>query len=271
MIEQLPKNSTSHILTGGDREDCKLSRDVILFLQDEVAQILDFQRGQFYALDHMATLMLSLVLQQGIDAAITEIAQTYAVEEEQVRTDLTQLLENLAAKGLLVKSEKTAAISLVRKIKQNFANASLYLLKIFILLLRRLFNPQASPNRLTVELLLSASWLSFRLLGWSRTLSLWQQWTCLIEPVTDSSEIVQKVDKMVREAAASKLFLPVVCKERALVGYHLLRVFYGLPAVLIVGINHYPFQIHAWVECNGLIVTDDAAHCEPFITVVRYS
>ena len=271
MIHPVPKNSTPQILTAGEGGNSQLSRDVILFVQHKVAQILDFQRGQFYGLDRMATLMLSLVLQQGIDATVSEISQTYGVEEEQVRTDLTELLENLAAKGLLVKPGKTATNPVITKIIDYFTAACLYLFKIFALLLRRLLNPQATPNRLTVELLLSASWLSFRLLGWSHTLALWEKWTSSTESIADSAELIQQVDKMVREAAASKLFLSVVCKERALVGYHLLRVFYGLPAVLIVGINRYPFQIHAWVECNGLIVTDDKAHCQPFIPVVRYS
>ena len=63
----------------------------------------------------------------------------------------------------------------------------------------------------------------------------------------------------------------MVCKERVLVGYHILRIFYGLPATLVVGIDRYPFQIHAWVECDDKIVTDDPEHCEPFIPVVRYS
>jgi hypothetical protein len=75
---------------------------------------------------------------------------------------------------------------------------------------------------------------------------------------------------LVREAAASQLFLPVVCKERALVGYQILRVFYRLPADLIVGIDRHPFQLHAWVECEGRIITDDRAHCETFIPVVSY-
>ena len=84
-------------------------------------------------------------------------------------------------------------------------------------------------------------------------------------------EVIEEVDRVVREAAAWKLFLPMVCKERALVGYHILRAFYGLPATLVVGIDRYPFQIHAWVECDDKIVTDDPEHCEPFIPVVRYS
>jgi hypothetical protein len=71
--------------------------------------------------------------------------------------------------------------------------------------------------------------------------------------------------------AAAKLFLPMVCKERALVGYHLLRTFYSLPATLVIGIDRYPFQVHAWVECDGKVITDAPEHCESFIPAVRYS
>ena len=75
---------------------------------------------------------------------------------------------------------------------------------------------------------------------------------------------------IVRRSAANSLLFPIFCKERALVSYHLLRVFYGLPATLILGVNQYPFQIHAWVECDGEIVSDDLAHCELFTPVIRY-
>ena len=61
------------------------------------------------------------------------------------------------------------------------------------------------------------------------------------------------------------------CKERALVGYQILRAVYGLPATLIIGIDEYPFRSHAWVEANDLVITDDFAHCETFTPVARYS
>ncbi len=264
--------TTPKIITGDNGNLYRLNQDVYLFLQDGLAQLLDFRRGQFYGLDAIATLMVSLVLEKGVEEAVAEIVQNYDATEAQVRSDLMVILDNLGQKKLVVKQGKNRARALPLFFSW-MGKIGLKTLKIVIYLFLRLFNSQSHPNPLTVNLLLSLSWLSFRLLGWSRTISLWQQWHRHIQ-VSDTAKeevIVQTVDKIVREAAASRLFLPMVCKERALVGYHLLRAFYGLPATLTVGIDRYPFQVHAWVECKGAIVTDDAAHCQPFIPVLRYS
>ncbi|MBD2296474.1 lasso peptide biosynthesis B2 protein [Anabaena sphaerica FACHB-251] len=256
-----------------------LNRDVFLFLQDGVAQILDFDRGQFYGLDEIATLMMLIVLEKGVEETVNELTKIYEITEESVRSDLNKLLKNLEQKNLFVTEIQTHnyIFNLIRyclRINNKIFNKILLLLlKRVSAIFRNLVNPEPTPNRLTVELLLSLSWLSFRLLGWSRTLSLWQHWHRAVSPTdtTVTTDVIQTVDRMVREAAASKLFLPIVCKERSLVGYHLLRTFYGLPATLVIGIDRYPFQVHAWVECNGLVVTDELAHCQPFIPVVRYS
>ncbi|MBH8566118.1 lasso peptide biosynthesis B2 protein [Nostoc sp. CENA67] len=267
------------ILMGENGSYYGLNRDVFLYLQDESAQILDFERGQFYGLDKIATLMVLLVLEKGVEEAVNELTKIYEVNQEIVRSDLTKLLHDLEQKQLFVTESKTHnyLLNLIRSYSQitnKICNKILLLLlKTVSSIFRNLVNPEPNPNRLTVELLLSLSWLSFRLLGWSRTVSLWQHWHGAISAAdtTVTADVIQTIDRMVREAAASKLFLPMVCKERALVGYHLLRTFYGLPATLVIGINRYPFQVHAWVECNGLVVTDELAHCQPFTPVVRYS
>ncbi|MBU7586354.1 MAG: lasso peptide biosynthesis B2 protein [Nostoc sp. TH1S01] len=260
---------------GENSSPYSLNRDVFLFLQDGIAQILDFKHGQFYGLDAIATLMLSLVLEKGVEETVNELTTIYDVTEENVRSDLNILLQELKQKKLLVTNVKSFnfLLYLIQYQLKVINKILLLLFKTVSAIFRNLFNPEPTPNRLTVELLLSLSWLSFRLLGWSRTLSLWQHWHRAVLPTdtTGTTDIIENVDRMVRETAASKLFLPMVCKERALVGYHLLRTFYALPATLVIGIDRYPFQVHAWVECNGLVVTDEQAHCQPFMPVVRYS
>lgn len=264
---------------GKDGSSYSLNRDVFLFFQDGFVQILDFKSGQLYGLDKVATLMVLLVLKKGVEDAVNELTKIYEITEENVRSDLIQLLQDLEQKKLLVTEIKKhnhlfdLIHSCLMRTGEIFNKILLSFLKTVSAIFRNLVNPEPTPNRLTVELLLSLSWLSFRLLGWSRTLSLWQHWHRALSPTdtTVTTDVIQTVDQMVREAAASKLFLPMVCKERALVGYHLLRTFYALPATLVIGIDRYPFQIHAWVECHGLVVTDELAHCQPFTPVVRYS
>ncbi|MGH2415601.1 MAG: lasso peptide biosynthesis B2 protein [Microcystaceae cyanobacterium] len=276
MIQAAAEDNNPTILTGGGGSTYCLNQDVFLFVQDGIAQILDFHRGQFYGLDAVGTLMLSRVLESGIEETIAYMTQTYEVTENQVHSDLNQLLQNLAQKKLLVvtgKQRDRIFPSFYQRIKIILNNLFLELLKIISFIIRKLLNPEPSPNHRTVDLLLSLSWLCFRLMGWSRTIALWQHWHQPVKTVDTlrQEEINQTVDSLVREAAAGKLFLPMVCKERALVGYHLLRTFYSLPATLIVGCDRHPFQVHAWVECDNAVITDDAAHCELFIPVVRYS
>ncbi|NEU82315.1 lasso peptide biosynthesis B2 protein [Nostoc sp. UIC 10630] len=262
------------MLNTGNANKYSLNRDIFLFVQDGIAQILDFNHGQFYGLDKIATLIILLVLEKGVEETINEITKIYDVTEENLRSDLNILLHDLEQKKLLVAPMKSSnwwfyLVYFCRKILKKIL---LSLLKTVSSIFCNLVNTEATPNRFTVELLLSLSWLSFRLIGWSHTVSLWQYWHSAISTAdtTAITDVIQTVDRMVREAAASKLFLPMVCKERALVGYHLLRTFYSLPATLVIGIDRYPFQVHAWVECHGLVVTDELAHCQSFIPVIRY-
>ncbi len=284
MTKVATENSHPKILTSSKVTTYSLNQDVHLLVQDNIAQLLDFRHGQFYGLDPIGTLMVSLVIEQGSEETAKYIAQTYGVNEEQVGSDLAQLLQNLEQKKLIIAQgkENNSFFQWFQTQKKKAAKLLdvilLWFFKRISLITHRLLDKEQTPSRQTVELLLTLSWISFRLLGWSRTIALWQQWHQQIGERDTSDqqevieeEVIEEVDRTIREAAAWKLFLPMVCKERALVGYHMFRAFYGLPATLIVGVDHYPFQIHAWVECDDKIVTDDPEHCEPFIPVVSYS
>jgi hypothetical protein len=278
MQTTLPTKKTI-ILTSEYQTTYCLVENVFLSIQDDIAQILNFDRGEFYGLDPIATIMVSLVLEKGTEETIEHITQTYDATEEQVRSDLTTLLQNLEQKQLIVAQGKQIN-PLLQWFKRQKKKAGklldailLWFVKKVSSIIHRLLDNGQTPSRRTVELLLTLSWISFRLLGWSRTISLCQHWHQQVKEndTSDCGEAIEEVDRTIREAAAWKLFLPMVCKERALVGYHILRTFYGLPATLIVGCDRYPFQIHAWVECDDKIITDDPEHCESFIPVVSYS
>lgn len=243
-----------------------LNRDVYLFKHENVINILDFRRGQFYGLDAIASRMIDLILEKSYEETITEISELYEVPEAQICGDLTELLNSLIEKKILVTSpppDKSTNGNL-------FQNISIAILEKLSLIGRKLLNPQPDPNPYTVEILLTLSWISLRVLGWSRTIAIWQKWHKSYRKEI-GKETIENLDRLLRETASEKLFLPMVCKERALVAYHLLRTFYGCPATLMVGIDNYPFQIHAWVECNGLTLTDEPAHCEQFTPVISYS
>ncbi len=262
-----------------------LNRDVVMVIENSIAQLLDFNRGQFYGLNPMGTLMLSLILEENFPQAVAEIASTYQISVKEVEKDANSILEELERKKLLVTCTKKShpfwqwIVPLVKRVEQLCSALYIWVLQA-ISSRRQNSLPQSSsqtniiiPNLRTVDLLLSFGWLSFRLIGWNRTISCWQR-----SPYSDNKleqpnakEIIKTVDRIIGAAAAKKLLLPIACKERALVGYYLLRNFYGLPASLVVGIDRHPFQLHAWVQCEGEVVTDDPAHCQPFTPVVKYS
>ena len=247
-----------------------LNVNVVLSKEEDLVYMLDFDNGQFYALDQMAGLMLSLVLEKGYQSAIVNISADYEVSQEQIKKDLDELIVQLHAKNLIHSTDQshTQDNNIIIRFINNILKKKLL---IITELCRKTINPQADINHTSVNLLLTLSWLSFRILGWNKTLSLWRQWhgqTLAIMP-ENLQEILQNIDKTIRTSAASKLLLPIVCKERALVGYQVLHTFYQLPAELVLGIQKYPLHIHAWVECQGMIVTDEPAHCQTYTPIWR--
>ena len=214
MIQVATEDSHLKILTSTKGKTYSLNQDVFLFLQDDIAQILDFQHGQFYGLDPIGTLMLSLVLEKSLEETVKYISKTYDATEDKIRSDLAQLLRNLEQKKLII-SHGIESNRLTnwfsdqnQKVSKLFDTLLLWFLKRVSTIIHLLLDNKQNPSRQTVELLLIFSWISFRMLGWSRTISLWQHWHPHLEKRENSlqGEVIEKVDQMVREAAARQLF-----------------------------------------------------------------
>jgi len=245
---------------------------VMLQAEEESAYLLDFNQGQFYGLDSIGYEMLSLILKADLETTLIHCAQIYDVPLARLQADLEQLLTELISQQLLIPLDanhppKSSLPNYLTtwglKFCQAIAKGG-----------RKLFNPGADPNSLTINCLLLLSWLSFRYLNWGTNLELWQKWhpqamQTNLDP-EQTQEILTKVDRLIRANAAGSFFFPMVCKERALVGYHLLRVFYRLPVQLVIGTALYPLQVHAWVEYQGQIITDDPEHCAYFDPIMTY-
>jgi hypothetical protein len=217
----------------------RLERDVTLIQQDGEARLLDMRRGRFYALDELGTRLLALTLEAGPEEAARRVAEDYDVPAEQVRADLDALLGKLQRRRLL---GRRAA--------------------------RR-----RGPARFRCLLLLTAAWLSLRVLGWAGSVRLWRRWhrpQGVARRPGHAPAVLQAVDRAVRDAASWHPLNPQ-CKERALVGWHLLRGTFGLPAEMVVGAQLYPFLLHVWVECGASVVTDDRTSCEAYVPVARYA
>lgn len=235
----------------------RLTAGVYLARQDDIVRILDMDRGRFYGLDTVASLLLSLALERGPDGAASEVARIYGVEQDRVRADLEGLRASLHQRRLLANGEVSHAP--VRRWLPGWP-----------------VGPCRVRGSVTARLagrLLRRAWRSLRLSGWASTLWLWQRPagpTLAVGP-EEAEALITTVDDAIRDAAARQLLFPVACKERAVVGYHLLRGVYALPAELVIGVQHYPFGVHAWVEIGRRTVTDDEAHCAAFAPVARFA
>ncbi len=219
----------------------RLGREVSLVEHDGSARLVDMRRGLFYALDPIGTRLLNSALEGSIDEEVDAVARDHGVGPEQVRGDWATLLYDLRLRGLVVVPAEPWR--------------------------RRL------PGRLRLGWLLAQAWLSIRVLGWAATVRHWQRGRLPSNATVSRQHIGAVVDAVslaVQEAAAGH-WLNTECKERALVGWYVLRHLFGLPAEMVIGIIPFPFQAHAWVECSGQVVTDDPAGCELYTPVARYS
>jgi hypothetical protein len=213
----------------------RLGRDVTLVVEDDVARLVDLDRGRFYALDPGGTWLLTSALEAGPGEAVRCVALEAGVDEAKVHRDWESLLGRLRTAGLVVEA-----------------------------------SPPRMPGRLRIGLLLTLAWISLRVRGWAQTVRRWGAGRG--EPIDwheDLRPLVCRLDQAIRSAAASHP-LNAQCKERAVVAWHLLRNCWGLPAELVVGILAFPFQAHAWVECGPVLVTDEPDRCAMFTPAARY-
>jgi len=235
----------------------------VLFLgaPDGTARLLDLD-NQFYAIDRIGAEFLRATLENGADAAVSAICSRYGVGRTRVYTDLEDLLTTMRSNGLLI----TRAGGNVKRIGSRPVRIFLALVGL------RLARWRVSPLRLRARLLLLAARLSFRLLGWRRTIDLWDKRIPLASGALtggDYQEVAQQVEAAIRSAVARALF-GGTCKESALSAWALCRGL-GVPATLVLGVSLYPLASHCWVEVGSSVLTDFQDRCEQFTPALRYS
>jgi hypothetical protein len=239
----------------------QLQPEVYWVENDGCSRLLDLERGRFYALDAVAGDLLNLVLGHGVDGAVRRAAAAYTVGEDVIRNDLQVLLNDLAAARLVTTpdagSNPLAAKSCWRAALCRLATPA-----------ARPAPAGALPTARQVSRLLKRAWLCLRLGGWLETVTRWGNTVAPLERSPSAAEL-HSLHQLVCAAASRQALVAVACKERALVGYHLARQ-RGWPAELVVGIQHYPFLAHAWVEVAGRVLTDEPGHCSLFAPVARY-
>jgi len=282
------RSQSGVILPSEEHRVHRLRRNVFLVETEDMGRILDFERGQFFGLGLQSLRKLLLVLHEGLETAADRIAAQHRIDVSQVRDDLQRFMEQLAQRQLIEDSRpaekqrplsrqipRAATRGLWRRPARAAAGMLLFIGRGFVRRLRRRVRRTGQltpPGRSFVWVMLAVSWVSLRVFGWTGTLQRFRRWQEENDPpVTDAvPSIIHTVDEMVRQRSARSLFLPMVCKERAMAAYQILRAVYGLPASILLGYERFPFCAHAWVSCAGVTVTDDPDRCEQFVPVVEY-
>jgi len=80
----------------------KIPDDVLISKLQEESVILNLDSERYYGLDDVGTRFLSvLTTSESIEAAYETLAKEYDVDGQLLRQDLTELVEKLAAQGII--------------------------------------------------------------------------------------------------------------------------------------------------------------------------
>ena len=84
------------------KSQISIPEEVLFRDLDGEAVVLNLTSGKYYGLDETGTRMWTLLAQYSrIDAAFKDLLEEYEVTEDQLRQDLLNLVDELAAHGLL--------------------------------------------------------------------------------------------------------------------------------------------------------------------------
>jgi hypothetical protein len=224
---------------------------------DGTARLLDL-RGHFFAVSAIGSEMIQAALQHGLPMAITKLAARYGVLPEIVEADLEDLLAQLRRQHLLrYKGEISRRGNLVA------ADTVLWPL------LQAIRMAPWSLSRKAM-ILLTLARISFNMFGFARTIGAWQR---TFSPVShrqaaDAESAIASMHQSICRAASRHCF-QVGCKERSLCCWTLLS-WAGIPSVLTVGVEFYPFAGHCWCASGSQIVGDDPDRCKQYQPIVTY-
>jgi coenzyme PQQ synthesis protein D (PqqD) len=80
----------------------KIPDDVLISKLQEESVILNLDSERYFGLDDVGTRFLSaLTTSESIEAAYEKLAKEYDVDGQLLRNDLLELIENLAAQGII--------------------------------------------------------------------------------------------------------------------------------------------------------------------------
>ena len=123
------------------------------------------------------------------------------------------------------------------------------------------------PAMVSSFLLLAATDLALRTLGFSRTVAIARRLGH--SRAAGDSELVSEV---CRRVAVAAVLYPgrARCLEQSMALYVLLRR-RGIAADLRLGVQPYPFNAHAWVELNGVALNEEPEIISQFVPLEGFA
>jgi hypothetical protein len=238
-----------------------LAEDILyLLVGDGTGRLLNLD-GDFFAVSAEGAAMLCEILHCNVEEASRRIADVYAVDVAQIRTDLRAFLRELEIKGLIVRPNRTKC----------FARCMRAITGIAIMAWLQLTAVLPMTLRFRAWLLLASAYLSVRLFGFGSMIAVWQRSSPTRSAPSEEhrDRIAKDIADRVRGVAARHPF-HLACKEQALCCWWLTRR-HGLPVELVLGVDLFPFATHCWCQLGSVILSDDCKRCECFAPVIIFA
>ncbi len=214
---------------------------------DGLVVLLDLRSGSYVVLDRVATAMWQVLTSiSGRARQLAVLGERFDAPADRLETDLAAFARECGERGFLGPEPPAAEGTPVRR----------------------------RPAR---GLLAARAWLS--LLGTSRSIArrgfsdTYRRYARLPRPAADPDDVEALVSRAEAAFSRAESFFvlrraPRDCLPRSLALFRFLRSA-GVPAEHCIGVQRFPFEAHAWVECRGSVVHDAAAFTGRFTELAR--
>lgn len=221
--------------------------DVRHRLVDGLVVLLDIRAGEYVILDSVGTAMWqALLTSDSPQERISRLEQEFDAPADRLEQHLTAFAQTCVERGFLLYD-----VSLRREPSHH-------------LKIRR------SALALRAWQSLFSTTQALAKLGFART---YQAYARFAKPPIDDAELDTLVSRAERAfLRAENCFImraaPKDCLPRSLALYRFL-LSAGVPSEHVIGVQRYPFQAHAWVECRGRVLCDTRDYTSCFSELAR--
>jgi hypothetical protein len=213
---------------------------------DGLAVVLDLRQGEYVILNKVATAMWRALLTTESEDRLRTLEQRLEVPAQQLVADLDAFSQSCIERGFL--TDQPA---------QSIERAASYGTPRHPLAVRAWWSLLATTRALASE-------------GFSATYARYSQFA---KPAADAEVAPALLQQAERAFAQAENFFiiheaPRDCLPRSLALYRFM-LSAGIPVDHCIGVMRFPFQSHAWVECQGRVLNDSAANTGFYAELAR--